>query len=165
MADSSTRWADCSSSGEEDDEGFFDRSDLNYRSKPVREDAPAAAARTKNFPSGKEDHLRRLQQHETDLVGKKPSQNRQHYNTKQQQYRNTGSRGTTSSNVSRPSYRDSSKGDDEALDWKIMARKSSKILQNDKSSLLLPTQKRSSSISGQLESDPMEGKHHWYLRS
>ncbi len=160
MADSSTRWADCSSSGEEeDDEGFFDRSDLNYRPKPAREDSSAAAARTKNFPSGKEDHLKRLQQHEADLVGKKSNQYRQHYNTKQQQCRNIGSRGTT--NVSRPSYIGSSKGDDEALDWKILARKSSKILQNDKSSSLLTAQQRSSSGSGQLKSDSMEGKHHW----
>lgn len=160
MADSSTRWADCSSSGEEDDEGFFDRGNMDYRSKPTREDTSSAPARPKSFTHGKEDHLRRPQHHESDSVGMKPSQYRQHYYTKQQPYRQFGSK-STNTNISGSSYRGSAKGDDEALDWKTLARKSSKILQKDTSSSLLPIQQRSSSGSGPLGSDPMEGKYFW----
>jgi hypothetical protein len=160
MADSSTRWADCSSSGEEDDEGFFDRGNIDHRSKPAGGDASSAQTRPKSFPHRKEDHFRRPQHHESESVGMKTSQYRQQYYTKQQQYKQFGSKGTTT-NVSGSSYRGSGKGDDEALDWKTLARKSSKILQNDTSSSLHPIQQRSSNGSGPLDSDSMEGKYFW----
>jgi hypothetical protein len=163
MADSSNRWADCSSSSDEDDESFFDKvgkkgtissgSKSSNRTQPTAENAPSG--RSKYYHNNNtEDFVGRAQPQQRHMAIKQSNQQYHLSSSKQQQYtRQFGSKDATT-HVRRSHGSRAEKGD-EYVDWKTLARNSSKILQMDTSSSLPQRPRGGRSIR---ESDPMEGK-------
>lgn len=161
MADSSNRWADCSSSSDEDDESFFDKvgkigtnsgsKSTTNRPQPT-EHAPSG--RSKKYHNNNEDFVGRAQPQPRHMAIKQSNQQYHLSSSKQQQHtRQFGSK-DASTNVRR-SYSSRAEKGDEYDDWKTLARNSSKILQMETSSSLPQRPRGGRSFR---EGDPMEGK-------